>query len=1065
MLDWLRQNRSSPLATAVNNTVRHYQPRLPMIRTQLAMFLASAEVRRVLFEQVDAQRLNLTWLSEEFITRALYHADGEDGIRETKRLSEDVVRTLWAVLRRECEAQDPGPGDERALLFRDNVLSGIAGLAKSLKERGPEGESLLHLARPQLSALEFEQELRAHEPLSGREWFVEIFTEWLHEPKSRLFFLTGAPGSGKSAVMAKLIRQSTGPYAVHLCTSRDRATLSAERFVSSIAKQLQERVPAYRTLLHEEQALYDLARDPIHFLEEHLLLPLAQIGEPVLLLIDGLDETVRPDQQGRLLLDTVTAIYRFSCNQATPWLRLVIGARDTPDIRKCFPVSATVTIRHLDTQNERNRIDLGEFIGAQMAKPPIAAQVEGLGTTREVMQSLIDKIADGNFLCARLLIDALANSDFSSLAELQQISPDLGDIYRVRFGHLFPDTSKYSNEVRPLLEILTVSHQPLSADQIATYVDRERLPALRRTPGDVEGALGQLAEFFPKRAGLYAAFHRSLVDWLHGIFTDPGPYRVDIYKGYQAIYPHEERRYRTGVRDRFTLYQLVLSGRMLQQIGHEIDSNVLQAAEHEIIDRFGMYRFRDLAGELTLANGPAVDGAQRASLEKRFATVLDLHEKCLDKSVFMERLVGAAKALQEHCRAQRDLQRIRSIIETIDGEYEHLLAWAKVPSAYLKSYLEHKVAAAEYFQETAYTDQVRPYLTRGYAQAAKLLAGLQQAHAIQTVRELLPSVSELGDYQYAVRHYMDARTTYDLCWQITEWLSQYEPDDLEVNYWIGACMFDRATCFDAYGNWTAAAELYDRAAEQFGRLTQVLPEDLGYCRAFSSALWEQGGSLSRANRAQEANAAFERSVAATKRAVELASDDLCSRILHTLYARLYTYADWLANAQRHEQAVETLERLFQVEERFSSEPMAGHEPWSHLQDGLRLLLKLRHSGEVTTSATDYLGKAVRIGKRLTEHDPQDATYAVWYVTALLALADAYGEAGSHPEAEEVAGQAIRAAAEIDSGELLFAQALLLGSRRSLSPGVAVQRIARAVGSMWRSMFQGVTVQANWEGPQ
>ena len=54
---------------------------------------------------------------------------------------------------------------------------------------------------------------------TGREWIFRKIDRWLADPnRSRIFLLTGAPGSGKSAIMARLAEVSLGETTVPGCT-------------------------------------------------------------------------------------------------------------------------------------------------------------------------------------------------------------------------------------------------------------------------------------------------------------------------------------------------------------------------------------------------------------------------------------------------------------------------------------------------------------------------------------------------------------------------------------------------------------------------------------------------------------------------------------------------------------------------------------------------------------------------------------------------------------------------------------------------------------------------------
>jgi hypothetical protein len=87
---------------------------------------------------------------------------------------------------------------------------------------------------------------------TGREWVFEILDAWLGACTSRLFLLTGGPGTGKSTLAARLVQMSEGeipsdgyPHLAegaitffHFCQALNDPTLDALRFVHALSPHL-----------------------------------------------------------------------------------------------------------------------------------------------------------------------------------------------------------------------------------------------------------------------------------------------------------------------------------------------------------------------------------------------------------------------------------------------------------------------------------------------------------------------------------------------------------------------------------------------------------------------------------------------------------------------------------------------------------------------------------------------------------------------------------------------------------------------------------------------------------
>jgi len=99
---------------------------------------------------------------------------------------------------------------------------------------------------------------------TGREWvFIEI-DHWLASGDApRAFLLTGSPGSGKTAVVARLVQMSLGevasdPYPhvgldllayFHFCQANSDATLNPLRFIEGLSSTLANRYAVFREAL------------------------------------------------------------------------------------------------------------------------------------------------------------------------------------------------------------------------------------------------------------------------------------------------------------------------------------------------------------------------------------------------------------------------------------------------------------------------------------------------------------------------------------------------------------------------------------------------------------------------------------------------------------------------------------------------------------------------------------------------------------------------------------------------------------------------------------------------
>src|SRR5215469_2591912 len=99
-----------------------------------------------------------------------------------------------------------------------------------------------------LKPVSFEEEIRSHLPhFIGRSWLLKDIDEWLRRPNAqRVFWLTGGPGTGKTALSAWLAHTRAEVAAVYFCRhSNRRDSHHSSRCLLSIAYQLASQIQDY----------------------------------------------------------------------------------------------------------------------------------------------------------------------------------------------------------------------------------------------------------------------------------------------------------------------------------------------------------------------------------------------------------------------------------------------------------------------------------------------------------------------------------------------------------------------------------------------------------------------------------------------------------------------------------------------------------------------------------------------------------------------------------------------------------------------------------------------------
>jgi hypothetical protein len=147
-----------------------------------------------------------------------------------------------------------------------------------------------------LKPLSFDSELRfRQDKFTGRRWVFEEIDRWLNDQNaSRVFWISGGPGVGKTALSSYFAAHRPEVVAFHFCRHDNVQKRDPRRAVMSIAYQLSTQLPEYEQRLGKVK-LDDLEGLDAKALFDHLIVqPLAanypMPDRKVVVLIDALDE-------------------------------------------------------------------------------------------------------------------------------------------------------------------------------------------------------------------------------------------------------------------------------------------------------------------------------------------------------------------------------------------------------------------------------------------------------------------------------------------------------------------------------------------------------------------------------------------------------------------------------------------------------------------------------------------------------------------------------------------------------------------------------------------------------
>lgn len=401
--------------------------------------------------------------------------------------------------------------------------AGLRELVASIAAISTEGRSLYIPQLQRLRALDFTSELvHRSRDFTGRDWLFSRIAGWVSAPSATLV-VEGAPGTGKSAFVAELVRRNPEDrlLAYHFCMADRPLTLRADEFVRSMAAMIGGRIPTYRAHLTLDGPWQSLigeacAADPLTAFVAGVLQPLRELGDQPtrFIVVDGLDEAAASRWNARAI--SIPRLLAQAAAYFPPWLKLLVLTRPDAGVAPLFQDAERLLLAdHAPEQRDDVRRYLAEqFAGGSLAALAAREGPDGI--------ALIEARSAGNFLYAQKVLFALSQGSLA-WADVGQLPRGLAALYHAAFSRALGQEERAEAEV--LLGLMAAAREPLSAAQLAQAggIDVAKVRAfLARLAGHVapvDGAGGMRA---------FTLFHKSLADWLVAPPADADDFKVDV---------------------------------------------------------------------------------------------------------------------------------------------------------------------------------------------------------------------------------------------------------------------------------------------------------------------------------------------------------------------------------------------------------------------------------------------------------------------------------------------------------------------------------------------------------
>ncbi len=276
----------------------------------------------------------------------------------------------------------------------------------------------------------------------GRCWMFAEIEQWRNtaDRGSRIFWIVGNPGVGKSAIAANLTHFGRGKViAAEFVQWHNRDHRDARKVVCTIAFQLATQLRDYRQLLLALPEIDNLEGKGSAELFDYLLAtPLCRVidagRERHLIIIDAIDEAA--EGQENPLVDLLA---RYA-ERLPDWLGIVVTSR--PENAVTGPLQALSPVV-MDTATAANRADLRDYLCHELAR-----QFEGRADADHLVEQILDK-SEGVFLYVERFCEEVHHKHLS-LEHPEQIPSGSAELTSNGFSGSFPTWSGSERTFVPL---------------------------------------------------------------------------------------------------------------------------------------------------------------------------------------------------------------------------------------------------------------------------------------------------------------------------------------------------------------------------------------------------------------------------------------------------------------------------------------------------------------------------------------------------------------------------------------------------------------------------------------
>ena len=341
------------------------------------------------------------------------------------------------------------------------------------------------------------------------------FLNWQNDQQSRLLWIKGGPGKGKTMLLIGLINElerltatpNSGTLSFFLCQGTDTHLNNATSVLRGLVYLL---IVQQDCLISHLRTEYDRAGQRLLEGENafHALSTIfhAMLNDPRLtgayLVVDALDEC---EAGLALLLNLITQ----TASDASARVKWIVSSRNIPDIERHLGVNGDSVKLSLEMNAQLVSRAVEAYIEFKVSK---LAAIQHDKPLQEQVRNIMRQKADGTFLWLALVFKELQNVEsYDVLAVLDEMPPELTSLYDRMMSHIARLKRKDPEFCRLVLSTATLAYRPLH------WLELRMLAGIQAHCPDfarLERIINLCGSFLMSRDGFVYFVHQSAKDYI-----------------------------------------------------------------------------------------------------------------------------------------------------------------------------------------------------------------------------------------------------------------------------------------------------------------------------------------------------------------------------------------------------------------------------------------------------------------------------------------------------------------------------------------------------------------------